>query len=559
MLPPLKMLATKNQVRARHVLTLTAASVLLFSGCAPPGPRALLKGERLTREGRFDDAILQLETATRLLPQEARAWNHLGLAYHGASRSADAARAYQQALSLDHNLAAAQYNLGCLRLEQGDLNGAITALTTFTGLQPQSDSGWLRLGTACLRAGQYEASERHFNRALQINSKLPEALNALGLVRMQRKNYLEASRQFEAALRLQPNFAPALLNSAIVAHQFLNNRASALQQYQRYLALKPPPAHLETVERLARQLDAEMHPPSRLATAETPAQVPATGRPVEAETSPAKRELKSESRPPSPKPPPASPPAGVPNRPGPSSAGSPVTNPTPARPKPAAAESTNPQTTTATPRPVRPAVPENTETAVTSPPAPAVPKPEPSMVRPSLPTRPSVPRYQYQSPNAPKAGDRAQAERSVSEGLRLQERYKVKEAMALYRDALRADPACFDAYYNLGVAAFDTGDLPQTLTAYEYALALDASSRKARFNFALALERAGYLRDAAQEFERLLAGHPAETRAQFNLARLYAEKLGEPQRAKVAYLRVLEREPQHPQATAIRYWLEANP
>jgi tetratricopeptide (TPR) repeat protein len=208
---------------------------------------------------------------------------------------------------------------------------------------------------------------------------------------------------------------------------------------------------------------------------------------------------------------------------------------------------------------VPPAVPETKATAAASQPAPAAPKPEPSNVRPASANGPAFPRYHYQSPNAPKAGDRAQAERSVSEGLRLQERYKVREAIEHYREALRADPACFDAYYNLGVAAFDTGDLPQTLTAYEYALALDASSRKARFNFALALERAGYLRDAAQEFERLLAGHPTETRAQFNLARLYADKLGEPQRAKVAYLRVLELEPQHPQATAIRYWLEANP
>jgi tetratricopeptide (TPR) repeat protein len=173
--------------------------------------------------------------------------------------------------------------------------------------------------------------------------------------------------------------------------------------------------------------------------------------------------------------------------------------------------------------------------------------------------RSTVLRYRYQSPSVPKAGDRTLAERSVAEGLRLQERYQVKEAIEKYREAIRADPSSFDAYYNLGVAAFDAGDLPQTLAAYEYALAVDATAKKARFNFAIALERAGYPRDAAQELERLVADHPTETRAQFHLAHLYADKLSEAQRAKAAYSRVLELDPQHPQATAIRYWLEANP
>jgi tetratricopeptide (TPR) repeat protein len=574
MLPPLKMLATKKQVPTRCVWSLTVAGVLLFNGCTPPGPRALLKGERLAREGRFDAAIVQLETATRLLPQEARAWNHLGLAYHGAGRSADAVRAYQQALSLDHNLAAAQYNLGCLHLERGDLSAAISALTTFTGLQPQSDLGWLKLGTACLRAGQYDAAERHLNQALQNKPQLPDALNGLGLVRMQRKNYAEANRQFEAALRVQTNFAPALLNSAIVAHQFLNDRAAALQKYERYLALKPQPPNFEAVERLARQLDAELHPSSRPPTPDSAAQAAGGPKPAESEGSLAKRDTKTETRPPGTKPPSAAPPASAPNRSGSSSPAVAATGTAPTRPKPIAPEpakeeaSTSPRPSDAAsrvqppskaPSAPTPVVSEPKEIAAVPPPAPVVSPPAALGAQPLPASRPVSPRYHYQSPSAPKVGDRAQAGRSVAEGLRLQERYQMKEAIEKYREALEADPACFDAYYNLGVAAFDTGDLPQTLTAYEYALALDATSRKARFNFAVALERAGYPRDAAQELERLLASYPTETRAQFNLAHLYADRLGETQRAKAAYLRVLELAPQHPQATAIRYWLEANP
>ena len=60
------------------------------------GPRALLQGDRLLREGKCAQAIRILEQAAQLLPKDARAWNHLGLAYHGAGRAEDAVKAYQQ-------------------------------------------------------------------------------------------------------------------------------------------------------------------------------------------------------------------------------------------------------------------------------------------------------------------------------------------------------------------------------------------------------------------------------------------------------------------------------
>src|SRR5712692_6107632 len=110
-------------------------ALLLICGCTPPGPRALLKGQRLIREGKYEEAIESLQTATRLLPKNAQAYNHLGLALHGNRQFGPALAAYQKALALDHNLAAARFNLGCLLLEQNDPAGALEHLTSFTLLQ----------------------------------------------------------------------------------------------------------------------------------------------------------------------------------------------------------------------------------------------------------------------------------------------------------------------------------------------------------------------------------------------------------------------------------------
>jgi tetratricopeptide (TPR) repeat protein len=171
----------------------------------------------------------------------------------------------------------------------------------------------------------------------------------------------------------------------------------------------------------------------------------------------------------------------------------------------------------------------------------------------------TIARYKYRSPAPPKPGNRGDAERLLTQGVQAQERNRLSEAVEAYRQATNVDPSFFDAHYNLGVAAYETGDMSQCLLAYEYALAVNPISVKARFNFAVALQKAGYPRDAANELEKLLAADSSEARARFALANLYAQQLGEPARAREHYLRLLELEPQHPQATAIRYWLEANP
>ena len=81
----------------------------------------------------------------------------------------------------------------------------------------------------------------------------------------------------------------------------------------------------------------------------------------------------------------------------------------------------------------------------------------------------------------------------------------------------------------------------------------------ARYNFALVLKQANYLADAVNELERLLASYPNETRANLALGNLYAQQFHQPAKARQHYLKVLEVDPRHPQAGAIRYWLAANP
>jgi tetratricopeptide (TPR) repeat protein len=619
MLPPTPVLTNGNcGVRRMYCLLVTAACVWI-SGCTPPGPSALLQGKQLLDEGRYADAVPKLEKAASLLPKNALAWNYLGLAYHGNGQFEPAANAYRTALSLDHKLMVVRYNLGCLYLERDNLAAAMDELKSYTLLRPAALEGWLKLGTAQLRARRLEEAEKSFRTALDLHAKHPEALNGLGLVQVQRRRWQDALNHFNVAALQDPPFAPALLNSAVIQHQYLNNRSVALQRYRQYLSLQPRPADWESVESTARQLEQELNPapiasraalapPAALASTKTNSppppgdKTPRTVTPLPASVHPAPARTNVPSLTTLPK---TSAPSAVPStnalaattRPPPESARPPIKPPAPksgevSTAKPATVEVTQVQSDlvlkpaqelTRNPSPPLPEAPAVDRTAATNETtngakrgllarlnpfggkpkaAPATPAAEPVAARgndPSPPLAGVTPRYTYLSPAAPTAGNRAESEKAFKRGLKAQKGGNRAEAVTEYQAAVKTDPANYDAYYNLGLAALGGGDTRLSLWAYEIALALKPDAEDARYNFALALKAGGYWLDACDQLQKLLAENSSDARAHLSLGNLYSQQLEQPHLAREHYVRVLELNPRHVEAPKIRYWLAANP
>lgn len=250
------------------------AALLAFiwctTGCEPQGPKALLEGERLLKQERYNEAVALFQLATEKIPREARAWNMLGLAYQGGGMATEAAQAYSKALMLDHKLSAAHYNLGCLYLEQDQPQLAATELTAFTLLQPRALDGWLRLAAAQMRLNRLDAAEVCYRNALTLVPKHPEAHNGMGMIQVQRRRYIEGIQHFQIALAEAPDYGPALLNHAIVTHRHFNQRVTALQKYRAYLALQPRPDNWDSVNQIAQALSDELSGSNRTAVAVAP-------------------------------------------------------------------------------------------------------------------------------------------------------------------------------------------------------------------------------------------------------------------------------------------------
>jgi tetratricopeptide (TPR) repeat protein len=600
----LKKLRPRRRVRDKLIFVLPFA--ILLAGCTPPGPRALLEGKRLLDQGEFPKAIAKLKSATTLMKTNAQAWNYLGIAYQRAGQATNAADAYQRALVFDHDLVEARFNLGCLWLEQNKPELAKAELTSYTLRRREAVEGWLKLGAAQLRTRELNSAEKSFNEALRLNPQNAEALNGLGLVLLQRNRARDAAQSFSRALQQQPKYRPALLNLAIVSHQHLNNRVVALEKYREYLALTPRPSNWEAVHATARALEQELAAPA-------PARPTPTNVVVPANTNPAPTPKPTTNAGVRASPPPKAEPATNVTKSAPM-----VQTPVPA---PASANfevvklppepviKTTPDTLAAT----APTPPPPVETRASNPPValqhdaqvaeskggffqrinplnlfhreskpearvtplpnsgerpraePAQPTPKPASAGTEAaattptPPQPEISRYPYRSPPKPGPGNRHAAERFFAQGVQAQRANHLPDAMQAYRQATQLDPAYFEAYYNLALATAEAGNAQQALSAYEYALAVRPDSSDARYNFALVLKQAAYLLDAANELEKVCAEAPNDSRAHLALGNLYAQQLHQPAKAREHYRKVLETDPRHPQATAIRFWLSANP
>jgi tetratricopeptide (TPR) repeat protein len=534
-----------------------AGIVILFlmaTGCKPPGPRALLDGQNLVEHGRYAEAIERLKTATTLLSTNADAWNYLGLAYHQSGQANEAAEAYKKALAYDQNLVEVHYNLGCLWLEQNRPDLAKAELTAYTLHRDKSAEGFTKLGEAQLDLHDVAGAEKSLNQARLIDGQDPAALNDMGVAELERNRVTEAGQFFNAALRAKPDYAPAILNMAILYQTHLNNRQYALQRYHDYLALTPKPANWEAVDAAARALEQEMNGAPTPARSTAPTPQPANPAPQAAPQRTA-----------------ATPPR--------------LAKPEPTNPR--SSSSTQPtEVTQVPPEPVIRGAPNtgkatepvetpnsssqterrgflsrvfhgsktNPTTSGSQQTLPVAPTPEPKPV--------SYPRYTYHSIPKPASGDRTAATQAFVDGSRAQQAKQLPEAAAAYRKAIQLDPSYFNAYFNLGVVSVQAGNVAAGLAAYETALAIQPDSPEALFNFAVALSKANYPVDAASEFEKMLAKSPNDPNAiwaHFAVGNLYANQLRQPARARERYQKVLELNPNFSQAGIIRSWLGANP
>jgi tetratricopeptide (TPR) repeat protein len=96
------------------------------------------------------------------------------------------------------------FEAGAAALNSGNLNAAIPLLKRALELDPKIKEGWNNLGLAYLRLGQFEDAGAAFRKQIELNPFDEHAYNFLGFALQQQLNYADAAKAFQKQIEVNP-------------------------------------------------------------------------------------------------------------------------------------------------------------------------------------------------------------------------------------------------------------------------------------------------------------------------------------------------------------------
>jgi Flp pilus assembly protein TadD len=171
-----------------------------------------LLAAELSRQGRLDEAIHELQTGLRLKPETAVLHADLGDALAARGRTDDAMREYAEALRLNPGLSETGNKLGMMLSRTGREPEAIQAFQTALQFRPEAEEIHFNLGNSLARSGRLPEAASQFQAALALKSDDVDAHNNLGAILFQLRQLDAAITEFQTVLKLDPANAQARKN-----------------------------------------------------------------------------------------------------------------------------------------------------------------------------------------------------------------------------------------------------------------------------------------------------------------------------------------------------------
>jgi tetratricopeptide (TPR) repeat protein len=171
------------------------------------------------------------------LPQKTKKdWVEEGKAYNEVGRNREAIAAYNQAIALDPNYAAAYNNRGNAYYDLGLYEQALTDYTRALLLDPRDAIVYYNRGNAYYDLGLYKQALTDYTRALLFNPRDAFAYNGRGNAYFDLKQYEQALVDYTQAIQLNLKYANAYGGRGL-AFYYLNDYHRAVRDFDRALQL----------------------------------------------------------------------------------------------------------------------------------------------------------------------------------------------------------------------------------------------------------------------------------------------------------------------------------
>ncbi|MBF0179587.1 MAG: tetratricopeptide repeat protein [Magnetococcales bacterium] len=208
-------------------------------------------GGALQEQGRDGEALVCLQRALALLPEDVATWINAGVALQRLNRHEEAEGHLRKALALAPEFTRIHWNLAHLLIRRRRFDDAASLLREVTRLQPADGlaHGWL--GFALFQQGRMDEAEAAYRQALRLLPAYAEGHYNLGVLLAATGRLPEAEAAYREAIRLQPEYALAYHNLGVLLTEM--KRPLEAEQLLR-ISLHLHPDRPETMSNLASVL-----------------------------------------------------------------------------------------------------------------------------------------------------------------------------------------------------------------------------------------------------------------------------------------------------------------
>ena len=204
--------------------------------------------------GDYKGAIADYDSAIRLKPDDAIAYNNRGVAKGDLGQHLAAIADYDSAIRLNPDHADAYFNRGNVKRKLGQHFAAIADYDSAIRLKPDLATAYLNRGVAKGDLGQHFAAIADYDSAIRLKPDLATAYYNRGIAKRKLGQHLAAIADYDSAIRLNPDYAKAYYNRG-VTKVHLNRISEAKQDFRTALRLAKQAGDTSVITRIEELLD----------------------------------------------------------------------------------------------------------------------------------------------------------------------------------------------------------------------------------------------------------------------------------------------------------------
>ena len=196
------------------------------------------QGLAFLNDDKFEEAIVYLEKALEVNPENTRTLNLLGQAYAATGQYSKAKPRLEKAIEIEPKDALLYYDLGLIYGKSGEADTAIEYFSEAIELAPEYSSPYFSRGFAYQLKGEWDKAIMDYSKVIGITPKDASAFSYRANTYKGKGEYERALKDYTTAMEVDPKYS--------LVHYDLGNlqamtgkRAEAILSFEKYLAMQP--------------------------------------------------------------------------------------------------------------------------------------------------------------------------------------------------------------------------------------------------------------------------------------------------------------------------------